>query len=59
MVQWTTHLVAQDGIWLAMKGRYPDTELDEIKQNYKVERYTVEGVDGERCCVLIENSTKE
>ncbi len=59
MVQWTTHLVAQDGIWLAMKGRYPDTELDEIKQNYKVEPYTVEGVDGERCCVLIENSTKE
>lgn len=54
MIYWTEHLVAQDGIWLAMKGRYPDAELQEIKQHYKVEPYTVEGVDGERCCVLIE-----
>lgn len=59
MVQWTTHLVAEDGLWLAMKGVYPEVELHEIKQNYKVEHYTVEGVDGKRCCVLIENTTKE
>lgn len=57
MVQWTEHLVAEDGIWLAMKGRYPEAELLEIKQSYKVEPYTFEGVDGERCCVLIENNT--
>jgi 16S rRNA (guanine527-N7)-methyltransferase len=56
MIEWTTHLIAEDGIWLAMKGRHPDTELREIKQNCKVEHYTVEGVDGERCCVLIENT---
>ncbi|MFT4060634.1 MAG: 16S rRNA (guanine(527)-N(7))-methyltransferase RsmG [Legionella sp.] len=56
MIQWTEHLIAKDGIWLAMKGRHPDTELREIKHNCKVEHYTVEGVDGERCCVLIENT---
>lgn len=56
MIQWTQHLIAKDGIWLAMKGRTPNAELLEIKQNYKVEHYTVEGVDGERCCVLIENT---
>ncbi|WP_133136158.1 16S rRNA (guanine(527)-N(7))-methyltransferase RsmG [Legionella rowbothamii] len=56
MIHWTEHLVAKDGIWLAMKGRYPDAELQEIEQNCKVEHYTVEGVEGERCCVLIENT---
>lgn len=53
MIYWTEHLVAEQGIWLAMKGRYPDAELQEIKQHYQVEPYTVDGVDGERCCVLI------
>lgn len=59
MIKWTAHLIAKDGIWLAMKGRYPDTELNEIHQKYRVEQYTVEGVDGDRCCVLINNTTKE
>ncbi|MGL5742292.1 MAG: 16S rRNA (guanine(527)-N(7))-methyltransferase RsmG [Legionella sp.] len=59
MIQWTQHLIANGGILLAMKGRYPDAELNEIKQNCTVEQYTVAGVDGERCCVIIENSTKE
>lgn len=55
MIQWTQHLIADNGIWLAMKGRYPDTELHEIKQSCRIERYTVAGVEGERCCVIIEN----
>jgi 16S rRNA (guanine527-N7)-methyltransferase len=59
MIHWTQHLIAKDGIWLAMKGRYPDTELNMIHQKYRVEGYTVEGVDGERCCVIIDNTTKE
>ncbi|MFA6301604.1 MAG: 16S rRNA (guanine(527)-N(7))-methyltransferase RsmG [Legionella sp.] len=59
MIYWTKHLIAEKGIWLAMKGRYPDTELPSINQNYQVKSYTVEGVTGERCCVLIENTTKE
>ncbi|MCL9682993.1 16S rRNA (guanine(527)-N(7))-methyltransferase RsmG [Legionella maioricensis] len=59
MIHWTQHLIAKDGMWLAMKGRYPDTELKMIHQPYRVESYTVEGVEGERCCVLIDNPTKE
>lgn len=59
MIHWTQHLIAKEGIWLAMKGRYPDTELNEIHQTYTVKQYTVEGVEGERCCVLIDNTTKE
>jgi 16S rRNA (guanine527-N7)-methyltransferase len=59
MIHWTQHLIAKDGMWLAMKGRYPDTELNRIHQPYRVESYTVEGVEGERCCVLIDNPTEE
>ncbi|HHT0594419.1 TPA: 16S rRNA (guanine(527)-N(7))-methyltransferase RsmG [Legionella anisa] len=55
MIQWTQHLIVDNGIWLAMKGRYPDTELHEINQSCTIERYTVTGVEGERCCVIIEN----
>ncbi|KTD58231.1 glucose inhibited division protein B GidB [Legionella sainthelensi] len=59
MIQWTHHLIADEGIWLAMKGRSPDIELNDIKQNCTVKSYSVAGVDGERCCVIIENTTKE
>ncbi len=59
MINWTKHLVVKDGLWLAMKGVYPDEELSKIKQPYQVEQYTLEGVEGKRCCVLIKNSNKE
>jgi 16S rRNA (guanine527-N7)-methyltransferase len=59
MIYWTQHLIADHGIWLAMKGRYPDEELSALKKDYRVERYKVTGIDGERCCVLIDNITKE
>lgn len=53
MVHWTEHLLASQGIWLAMKGRYPDTELKLIHHPYQVKPYRVEGIDAERCCVII------
>ncbi|KTC98603.1 16S rRNA (guanine(527)-N(7))-methyltransferase RsmG [Legionella erythra] len=55
MVGWTKHLVAKDGLWLAMKGRYPETELAMIEFPYQVHPYTVPGLDGERCAVIINN----
>lgn len=55
MIRWTGHLLAADGIWLAMKGRVPASELASISHPYRVESYSVAGVDGERCCVIIEN----
>lgn len=59
MVHWTQHLIGTEGIWLAMKGRVPDEELMDLHLSYRVEPYTVTGIEGERCCVLIDNSTKE
>jgi 16S rRNA (guanine527-N7)-methyltransferase len=59
MVHWTQHLIVEQGIWLAMKGRCPDEELAALNKHYRVEPYTVQGIEGERCCVLIDNSNKE
>jgi 16S rRNA (guanine527-N7)-methyltransferase len=53
MVEWTKHLIAHRGIWLAMKGRQPNEELEKISHPYRIETYKVPGVEGERCCVLI------
>ncbi|RUQ88820.1 16S rRNA (guanine(527)-N(7))-methyltransferase RsmG [Legionella septentrionalis] len=53
MIKWTHHLVAEDGIWLAMKGRRPEAELTAIPYAYQVESYKIAGMDGERCCVII------
>ena len=54
-IHWTHHLISTEGIWLAMKGRYPDAELEAIQNPYRVETYSVPGVIGERCCVIIDN----
>ncbi|ARG99040.1 16S rRNA (guanine(527)-N(7))-methyltransferase RsmG [Legionella micdadei] len=59
MIEWTQHLVGINGIWLAMKGRYPETELAGIHLPYQVHSYKVPGMDVERCCVIIEKATKE
>ncbi|MFA5959046.1 MAG: 16S rRNA (guanine(527)-N(7))-methyltransferase RsmG [Tatlockia sp.] len=59
MLQWTNHLLGTHGVWLAMKGRYPETELLHLNKPYRVNQYTVPGLDSERCAVIIENVTKE
>lgn len=56
MLSWTGHLIAEKGQWLAMKGRYPETELNTITRPYQVQTYSVPGLEGERCCVTIDNS---
>lgn len=53
MILMTRHVIATDGIWLAMKGQYPKTELANIHYPYRVETYTVAGLEGERCCVIV------
>ena len=58
MITWTRHLIATNGIWLAMKGRIPDVELASIQHPYRVETYSVVGVEGERCCIIIENKDR-
>jgi len=56
MIDWTQHLIAPNGIWVAMKGIYPDVELSQIKLPYRVESYTVGGACDARCCVILRSS---
>ena len=56
MLNLTRHLITPDGMWVLMKGLRPDDELAAIQMPSRVESYIVPGVDGERCCVIIENN---
>ena len=54
MVHWTEPLLAPEGEWLAMKGRYPSTEIAQLPphiQVLEVVPLTVPGLSGERHCV--------
>ena len=55
MIHWTQHLIAPGGIWLAMKGRHPEAELAALDYEYRVEHYQMNGIDGDRCCVIVQN----
>jgi 16S rRNA (guanine527-N7)-methyltransferase len=48
------HLLAPEGLWLAMKGKVPTEELAELPPKidvFHVEQLTVPGLEGERCIV--------
>jgi|TARA_B110000967_G_C18888523_1_gene565673 16S rRNA (guanine527-N7)-methyltransferase len=56
MVDKCTHLLATEGVFLAMKGKFPQSELSEVGKDYKVEAshtLQVPGVDGERHLIVI------
>tara|TARA_B110000114_G_scaffold37261_1_gene38921 strand:- start:592 stop:1230 length:639 start_codon:yes stop_codon:yes gene_type:complete len=56
MVQNCHHLLNQNGYFLAMKGKLPQTELRELPKNYKVEKLhsiNVPGVEGQRHLIKI------
>jgi 16S rRNA (guanine527-N7)-methyltransferase len=56
MLGWGGHLLAPNGIWLAMKGRHPANELDGVPEGFRVEAIhalTVPDVEGERHLVVI------
>ena len=36
MTDWTEHLLAADGQWLAMKGLYPQEEIDDLDSSLKI-----------------------
>ena len=54
MIQWTKHLKAPNGQWLAMKGKQPEQELKTLNQQIKIHEYQVPGLHEERCCVIIQ-----
>ena len=54
MISLTKHLIATPGRWVAMKGRFPEAELTAIHHAFEIKTYSVPGLEGERCCVLID-----
>lgn len=56
ILSWTSHLLMPNGLWLLMKGKYPEHELLDLQRPFEVKHYAVNGVLGARCCVMIENN---
>lgn len=59
MIQWTNHLCDQEGVFLAMKGLYPDKELAAMPSGFKLQachELNVPGTDGERHLLIIGRS---
>ncbi|OAI17914.1 16S rRNA methyltransferase G [Methylomonas koyamae] len=54
IVKMTGHLLAGDGVLLAMKGQQPVDELAGIGAEYQVIPLAVPGIDAERCLIRIE-----
>ena len=52
-VVWTRDCLAPHGVWMALKGKLPQQEMDELKQAdvFHVEPLTVPGLHAERCLV--------
>ena len=56
MVKKCSHLLSPEGLFLAMKGKFPQSELSEVGKGYKVNAshiLQVPGVDGERHLIVI------
>lgn len=49
----TSHLLAGDGVLLAMKGQVPEQELAQLSSNYTVIPLKVPGIDAERCLICM------
>ena len=53
-VNWSRGALAEQGVWMAMKGKRPQTEIDGLPADvnvFHVEPLTVPGLDVERCMV--------
>ncbi|QJW83269.1 16S rRNA (guanine(527)-N(7))-methyltransferase RsmG [Ramlibacter terrae] len=58
-VVWSSGALAEDGVWLAMKGKHPAQEIAELPPQtdvFHVEQLTVPGTDAERCIVWMRRS---
>ena len=57
-VTWTKSCLGEQGVWMAMKGKLPQDELDALSQVdvFHVEPLTVPGLDAERCLIWMRPS---
>ena len=56
MSRWASHLCAADGVMLAMKGTYPESELSELAKSFEIKavhKINYWGLDAERYLVEI------
>ena len=56
----THHLLATDGVWMAMKGKLPTDEIAALPSEwhvFHVEQLTVPGLNAERCLVWIQRAS--
>ena len=56
----TRHLLAQSGVFAAMKGAYPRVEIEHLPEGFRVrsvQRLAVPGVSAERHLVLVERAS--
>lgn len=56
MLGWGNRLLAPDGVWLALKGRFPQDELAGVPDGFRVDAVVplvVPGLDAERHAVII------
>jgi 16S rRNA (guanine527-N7)-methyltransferase len=59
-VTWSRSALAEGGVWMAMKGKHPQGEIDALPadvQVFHVEPLTVPGLDVERCMVWVKPKT--
>jgi 16S rRNA (guanine527-N7)-methyltransferase len=60
-VAWSCAALADDGIWMAMKGKRPDAELAAVApaaEVFHVEQLSVPGLDAERCIVWMRKRSR-
>ena len=58
-VNWSVGALAEDGVWLAMKGKHPSEEiaaLPPMAQVFHVEQLVVPGLQAERCIIWLKRS---
>ncbi len=62
MVYWCDHLLDENGFFLAMKGQYPEQEINQIPKRYQIDRsleVSIPGCDGERHLLIISRIAKQ
>jgi 16S rRNA (guanine527-N7)-methyltransferase len=59
-VNWSAGALSNDGVWMAMKGKLPETEmatLPSMAEVFHVEQLQVPGLEADRCMVWMKKST--